>query len=68
MALLETPGGQRWRLRTDAPDIHIDQSIYWAGAVVPQDTTQIVLTGAADPLGHGLAPPNRIRWALARAD
>jgi uncharacterized heparinase superfamily protein len=68
MALLETPGGQRWRLRTDAPDIHIDQSIYWAGAIMPQETTQIVLTGAADPLGHGLAPPNRVRWALARAD
>jgi len=28
---------------------------------------KIVLTGAADPMGHGLAPPNRIRWALARA-
>jgi len=26
------------------------------------------LSGGADPLGHGLAPPNRIRWALARAN
>mgnify|MGYP003502893472 CR=1 FL=1 len=28
---------------------------------------KIVLTGEADPMGHGLAPPNRIRWALTRA-
>jgi uncharacterized heparinase superfamily protein len=67
MALLETPSGQRWRLRTDAPDITIEPSIYWGGAVVPQESLQIVLSGAADPMGHGLAPPNRIRWALARA-
>jgi uncharacterized heparinase superfamily protein len=66
MAQLETPGGQRWRLRTDAPDIAIEPSIYWGGRVVPQESHQIVLTGAADPMGHGLAPPNRIRWALAR--
>ena len=66
MALLETPGGQRWRLRTDAPAIAIESSIYWGGAVVPQECLQIVLSGEADPMGHGLAPPNRIRWALAR--
>jgi len=67
MALLETPGGQHWRLRTDAPEIAIEPSIYWGGAVVPQESLKIVLSGAADPMGHGLAPPNRIRWALARA-
>ncbi len=67
MAMLETPGGQRWRLRTDALDIQIVRSIYWGGRAVPQDTLQIVLSGAADPMGHGLAPPNRVRWALARS-
>lgn len=66
MALLETRNGQRWRLRTDAPEISIEPSIYWGGPA-PRESTQIVLTGAADPMGHGLAPPNRIRWALARA-
>ncbi len=66
MALLETPSGQRWRLRTDAPEIAIEASNYW-GATQPRDSLQIVLSGAADPMGHGLAPPNRIRWALARA-
>ncbi|MGH6951624.1 MAG: heparinase II/III family protein [Vitreimonas sp.] len=66
MVLLETRAGQRWRLRTDAPDIAIDPSTYWGGAV-PRDSLQIVLSGEADPMGHGLAPPNRIRWALARA-
>lgn len=65
MALLETPGGQRWRLRTDAPGISIEPSIYWGGAA-PRESLQIVLSGAADPMGHGLSPPNRIRWALAR--
>ena len=68
MAMLETPGGQRWRLRTDATHIAIENSIYWGGRVVPQETSQIVLSGAADPMGHGLGPPNRMRWALARAD
>lgn len=65
VALLETPGGQRWRLRTDAPEIAIEPSIYWGGPA-PRESWQIVLSGAADPMGHGLAPPNRIRWALAR--
>jgi uncharacterized heparinase superfamily protein len=67
-ALLETPGGQRWRLRTDAPEIAIEPSIYWGGRSVPQESHQIVLSGEADPLGHGLAPPNRVRWALTRAN
>ncbi|WP_395646862.1 heparinase II/III family protein [Terricaulis sp.] len=67
MALLETPGGQRWRLRTDATEIEILRSTYWGGKTVPRDTLQIVLTGAADPMGHGLGPPNRVRWALARS-
>lgn len=68
MVLLQTPGGQRWRFRTDAPNVSIEASTYWAGRTVPQDTMQIVLSGAADPQGHGLSPPNRIRWALARSD
>jgi uncharacterized heparinase superfamily protein len=66
MAQLETPGGQRWRLRTDAPNVTIEPSIYWGGKQVPRESLQIVLSGEADPMGHGLAPPNRIRWALAR--
>ena len=66
MALLETPGGQRWRLRTDAPAITIEPSIYWGGPA-PREGLQIVLSGAADPMGHGLAPPNRVRWALSRS-
>jgi uncharacterized heparinase superfamily protein len=65
-ALLETPGHQRWRLRTDAPDIAIEPSIYWGGAA-PRESHQITLSGEADPMGHGLSPPNRIRWALTRA-
>ncbi len=64
-ALLETPGGQRWRLKTDAPDIAIEPSIYWGGPNV-RESLQIVLSGQADPMGHGLAPPNRLRWALTR--
>jgi uncharacterized heparinase superfamily protein len=67
VALLETPGGQKWRLRTDAPEIAIEPSIYWGGRTVPRDALQIVLSGEADPMGHGLAPPNRIRWALTRS-
>jgi uncharacterized heparinase superfamily protein len=66
MALIETRGGQRWRLRTDAPGVAIAPSIYWGGPA-PRETLQIVLSGDADPMGHGLAPPNRIRWALARS-
>jgi uncharacterized heparinase superfamily protein len=64
-ALLETPGHQRWRLRTDAPAIAIEASIYWGGQT-PRESHQITLSGEADPMGHGLAPPNRIRWALTR--
>src|SRR5690606_8105341 len=67
-ALLETPMGQKWRLRTDAPDVAIEPSIYWGGKVIPRDALQIVLSGEADPMGHGLAPPNRLRWALTSAN
>jgi uncharacterized heparinase superfamily protein len=67
MALLETPRGQRWRLRTDAPKVGLAPSIYWGGTD-QVETTQIVLEGEADPMGHGLGPPNRIRWAMSRAD
>jgi uncharacterized heparinase superfamily protein len=66
MALIETKQGQRWRLRTDAPRIEVAGSIYWGGQA-PRESLQIVLSGEADPTGHGLAPPNRIRWALARS-
>ena len=66
VAVLETPGGQRWRLRTDAGEMAIIPSIYWGGRQVPQDSLQIVLSGYADPMGHGLGPPNRLRWALQR--
>lgn len=68
MVQLVTPGGTRWRLRTDAPRISITESAYWGARTVPQESLQIVLAGEADPLGHGLGPPNRIRWALARSD
>lgn len=63
--ILETPRGQRWRFRTDAPGLAIAPSTYWGGHA-PRETHQIVLSGEADPMGHGLAPPNRVRWALAR--
>ena len=66
-ALLETPGGERWRLRTDASDIQVAPSVYWGGQS-SEETQQLVLHGKADPMGHGLGPPNRIRWALTRAD
>jgi len=62
---LITRAGQRWRLRTDAPDLAVEPSTYWGGPA-PRETAQLVLSGAADPLGHGLAPPNRIRWALTK--
>jgi uncharacterized heparinase superfamily protein len=68
MIALETPSGIRWRLRTDAPNVTLADSAYWGGRLVPLESRQIVLQGAADPQGHGLAPPNRIRWALARSE
>ncbi|MEQ1619389.1 MAG: heparinase II/III family protein [Terricaulis sp.] len=64
---LETPLGQRWRFRTDAPSAVVAESSYWGGRT-PRETNQIVLSGEADPMGHGLSPPNRVRWALARMD
>ncbi len=68
MIALETPTGLRWRFRTDAPHVALMESAYWGGRAAPQDTQQIVLSGHADPMGHGLGPPNRIRWAFARGE
>jgi len=64
---LTTAGAQSWRMRTDAPAISVEKSIYW-GAGAPRECLQIVLAGKADPMGHGLAPPNRVRWAFSRND
>lgn len=58
--------GELWRLRTDAPDISIETSIYLGDPSGPQKSRQIVLMAAADPNGAGDSLPNRIRWAFTR--
>jgi len=67
MVGLEAPGGSRWRFRTDA-EWRLEDSIYLGGALKPQRTQQIVLTGAAITNGDGEEASNRVRWTMARVD
>lgn len=68
IAVLASPQGGRWRLRTDAARMRIEDSVYLSGADGPQRSRQIVLLGNAEPNGAGDAPPNRVRWAFSRLD
>lgn len=67
MVSLTLPSGVRWRMRTDATSVELQRSVYFGHGGAPLETTQIVFSGQADPMGHGLGPPNRVRWALARS-
>jgi uncharacterized heparinase superfamily protein len=67
MVGIEAPGGSRWRFRTDA-EWRLEESIYLGGALKPQRTQQIVLTGAALTNGDGEEGSNRVRWTMARVD
>jgi uncharacterized heparinase superfamily protein len=68
IAVLASPSGGKWRLRTDAGRMRIEDSVYLSDADGPQRTRQIVLMGNAEPNGAGDAPPNRVRWAFSRLD
>ena len=63
---IRTASGELWRLRTDAPEVEVEASIYLAEPSGPQKSRQIVLKGAADPDGLGDAAPNRVRWVFTR--
>ncbi len=70
---LTTPSGAIWRMKTDAVRVAIEDSVYLSGRGAfgdkpGQATSQIVISGAADPNGAGDGPPNRVRWALTRID
>jgi uncharacterized heparinase superfamily protein len=67
-AVLAAPNGEKWRLRTDAARMRIEDSVYLGHGDGPQRTRQIVLLGNAEPNGAGDAPPNRVRWAFSRLD
>lgn len=68
VAFIDAPSGSRWRFRTDAVQLSIEDSVYLGGAEGPERTRQLVLIGEADPNGVGEGPPNRVRWAFTRLD
>ncbi|MEM6625660.1 MAG: heparinase II/III family protein, partial [Pseudomonadota bacterium] len=62
---LGLPGRQVvWRFKCDL-GIRIEPSVY-AASGARRRTQQIVVAGAADPLGDGSEAPNRVRWAMSR--
>jgi uncharacterized heparinase superfamily protein len=65
---LEGPFGSRWRFRTDAANLALEDSVYLGNLDGPARTRQVVLSGEADPKGVGEGPPNRVRWAFTRLD
>ena len=68
VAVLTAANGEKWRLRTDATRMRIEDSVYLGQGDGPVRTRQIVLLGNAEPNGTGDAPPNRVRWAFSRLD
>jgi uncharacterized heparinase superfamily protein len=65
---LETPTGRVWRMKTDAVQVRIEDSVYLSDRLTPQRATQIVLFGEADPNGAGQEPTNQVFWQLLRMD
>ena len=65
-ALLEQPNGEGWRFRTDGGTVRLERSVYLAAGAPPQRSTQLVVSGDAEPYGGGDRPPNRVRWAFQR--
>lgn len=65
-ALLVTPSGDGWRFRTDGGPVRLEKSVYLAGGAPPRRSTQLVISGEAEPFGGGERPPNRVRWAFQR--
>lgn len=65
-ALLVIPNGEGWRFRTDGGTIRLERSVYLAAGAPPKRTTQMVISGEAEPFGGGDRPPNRVRWAFQR--
>lgn len=65
-ALLVQPNGEGWRFRTDGGTVRLERSVYLAAGAPPERTTQLVVSGDAEPYGGGDRPPNRVRWAFQR--
>lgn len=65
-ALLVSPNGDGWRFRTDGGPVRLERSVYLASGGAPRRSTQLVVSGEAEPFGAGDRPPNRIRWAFQR--
>jgi uncharacterized heparinase superfamily protein len=65
-ALLVAPNGEGWRFRTDGGPVRLEKSVYLAGGAPPRRSTQLVVSGEAEPYGGGERAPNRVRWAFQR--
>lgn len=65
-ALLVAPNGDGWRFRTDGGPVRLEKSVYLAAGAPPRRSTQLVISGEAEPFGGGERPPNRVRWAFQR--
>jgi len=65
-ALIVLPNGEGWRFRTDGGPVRLERSVYLAAGAPPRRSTQLVVSGEAEPFGGGDRPPNRVRWAFQR--
>ena len=65
-ALLVAGNGDGWRFRTDGGPVRLERSVYLAAGGKPERSTQLVVSGEAEPYGGGERPPNRVRWAFQR--
>ncbi|WP_019960504.1 heparinase II/III family protein [Woodsholea maritima] len=65
-ALLVLSNGEGWRFRTDGGPVRLERSVYLAKGAQPLRSTQLVVSGEAEPFGAGDRPPNRVRWAFQR--
>lgn len=65
-ALLVAGNGDGWRFRTDGGPVKLERSVYLAAGGAPERSTQLVVSGEAEPFGGGDRPPNRVRWAFQR--
>lgn len=62
---LETESGAVWRFKTSHEAARIEKTIYLGRGVI-EKSSQIVLSGRAQPESDGSGPPNCVRWAFLK--
>lgn len=63
--ILSSDAGVKWRFKSSHAKAKLDETIYLGRGIIER-SSQIVLSGKANPDSDGSSPPNCIRWAFLK--